>query len=100
MLKLDFDIVHNVKEYKSCWICNSKLLTDRSGPIYKFLECNTCNYTLIFQQIKSNIYLFDGINYNYSIYAGLSGSKIKLDVEFPIDLDKCIDMMKKLQALI
>jgi hypothetical protein len=102
MLKLDFDTLHDVKDYKACWCCYNKINPD-CGLEYSFIDCYYCNYTLIFRSLNNTnkVSIFDGINYNNSLYAGkVELSKFKIIVEFPILLDECLETMKKLAILL
>jgi DNA-directed RNA polymerase subunit RPC12/RpoP len=102
MLKLDFDILHDVKDYQACWCCNNKI-NPELGLEYRFIDCHYCSYTLIFRALNNThkVSMFDGINYNNSLYAGkFEFAKHKIIIEFPILLDECLETMKKLAILI
>jgi hypothetical protein len=101
MLKLDFDIIYDPKDYKLCWICNNELYN--SYNVDYTIYCKTCKYYIFFGLCMENLKLgeytqqFVAMLYNKII---ISEDNNFIGIKFPINLDKCIDTINKLQILL
>lgn len=95
MLKLDFEILYDSIDYNNCWICSSILCNIQIFGTY-FITCDRCKYILRFdywENISRLIYIeYNNININ--------SFHNKLNIKFPINLDKCLNTINKLQILL
>jgi phage-related holin len=102
MLILDFNTLYDAYYYKTCWLCNNEL-KNVSYEVGLLISCSYCEYSLIFDYIIKDGLQIRDINIFYSlIYNGIviSEKHNKLKIKLPINLDKCLEIIDKLQILL
>jgi hypothetical protein len=105
MLKLDFDLIHDISKYKNCWLCNDAFtpeIMNYPDRIHNILICKSCCYGLAFEELTKDINVLNVICY----YVGMDISKPffvfaidykdnELNINFPIDLNIYMDIVGK-----
>jgi hypothetical protein len=105
MLKLDFDLIHDISKYKNCWLCNNIFIPETikySDRKHTIIVCKACCYGLSFEEFKKDINMLNvicyyiGMNLENSFFVHADDySNNKLNINFPIDLDCYMDIVGK-----
>jgi hypothetical protein len=100
MLELNFNTLYGYLE-NNCWICKNILISNLpsyySGSGSPIIRCDNCKYHLYFLQYTKTPAYFIALKYNEITVSRFDN---KLNIQFPINLDKCIETICKLQILL